>query len=52
MKKFYVKPVSEIYSVEPQNVIATSIGISNESADANYENGGDADERGSWGNLW
>jgi hypothetical protein len=53
MKKIYVKPATEVYEVEVQNVIATSpgsIGISTNSASKDAEV--DADERSSWGSLW
>jgi hypothetical protein len=52
MKKIYVKPATEVYEVEVQNVIATSpaIKISDDNAGADVEVEGD--ERSSWGNLW
>jgi hypothetical protein len=52
MKKLYVKPATEVYEVEVQNVIATSptIQISDKSAGKDVEV--ESDERSSWGNLW
>jgi hypothetical protein len=51
MKKIYVKPATEVYEVEVQNVIAqTSVRLSTKSASKEAEV--DADERSSWGSLW
>jgi hypothetical protein len=49
--KRYLKPSTEVYEVEVQNVIATSIRIVSD-RNAEPELGADADERSTWGNLW
>jgi hypothetical protein len=53
MKKIYVKPATEVYEVELQNMIAessgtTSIGVSEKSADES-EVGSNVRR---WGSLW
>ena len=49
-KKKYIAPAMEIAEVEMVSMIATSIGVSDETTDddAVMSNG----RRGSWGNLW
>lgn len=49
-KKKYIAPAMEIAEVEMVSMIATSIGVSDETTDddAIMSN----DRRGEWGNLW
>ena len=49
-KKKYIAPAMEIAEVEMVSMIATSIGVSDETTDddAVMSNG----RRGTWGNLW
>lgn len=53
MKKQYIKPNSEIYSVELQGVLAetSGLGVSSNSASTDYPDGASAGER-KWGSLW
>jgi hypothetical protein len=53
MKKIYVKPSTEVYEVELQNVIADSPDVEMTSESTTGDGGSDAGERPtSWGSLW
>ena len=49
-KKKYIAPAMEISEVEMVSMIATSIGVSDETTDDDAVMSND--RRGSWGNLW
>lgn len=44
MKKDYIKPELEVLEMETFDMIATSVGIVEDAAQEDYENGGDAKE--------
>ena len=50
MKKDYVKPSIEWAEIEVQNMMATSVSISDDTTDADAKMAGE--RRGSWGSLW
>ena len=53
MKKAYISPLTTEVSVAAENMLATSIKISDKTVDTSAEGGQlSGGRRGEWGNLW